>query len=182
MMWNGNSWQMMTSPTSTDLLAIQLANSTNGWAGGGKGDNGVLLNLNGTNWTIWNRINLGGSVNSTNGYVTDSLNKPVNSITMDTGVSAWAVGGNGTVLYWTGTEWDGQSGMAGGTNLRSVSMVHGTSTGSTQAWAVGDNGKIIAWTGAQWVPEVPIIMIVPLLLSIGLIVLFSKARLRRIGL
>ena len=178
--WNGNAWVNLTSPTTTNLYAIEMVNATNAWAGGGSSDSGVLINLNGTTWSVWNKINFGGQVNNTAGYVTDRINATIYSISIDTASSAWAVGGKGTVLYWTGTEWDGLTNVGSGGALRGVSMVHGTSNGSTQAWAVGDTGEIIAWTGTQWVPEIPIIMAVPLLLSIGLVIaLLRKSRLAK---
>jgi hypothetical protein len=98
---------------------------------GGKGYTGELLNLNGANWVVWNRINMGSQINNTSGYVVDSLKNPINSVSMDADASAWAAGGNGLTLYWTGTEWDGQADMGSGANLKSVSMVHRTSNGST---------------------------------------------------
>jgi len=176
--WNGSAWSNMTSPTSANLYSIVIVNETNGWAVGGSASNGIILNFASPSWTVWNRINFGGQVNSTAGYVTDSVNATLYSMSVDTASSAWAVGGSGTVLYWTGTEWDGSTNVDGGVALKGVSMVHGTSNGSTQAWAVGDVGTILAWTGTQWVPEMPLIMTAPLLLSIGLlIVLLRKSRL-----
>jgi hypothetical protein len=175
--WNGNAWVSMTSSTNANLYTIQVLNATVAWAGGGSTNNGTLLMFNGLNWDVWNKINFGGPVNSTAGYVTDSINATVNSISVNNASSAWAVGGKGTVLFWTGTEWDGQINVASGVNLRGVSVVHGNFSSSAQAWAVGDSGKIVAWTGASWVPEFPIIAI-PVLLSIGLVIaIFGKTRL-----
>jgi hypothetical protein len=179
--WNATAWTNMTSPTTANLYTIHMINDTNAWAGGGNSSSGVLINLNGTTWNVWNKINFGGQVNSTAGYITDSINATINSMSFDNATSAWAVGGKGTVLYWTGTEWDGQTNVSSDVNLRGVSMVHGTSNGSTQAWAVGDTGRILAWTGTKWIPEIPIIIVAPLLLSIGLtIALFlRKSRLSK---
>ena len=175
--WTGTAWQNMTSPTTANLNAIQMINASVAWAGGGTPDNGTLIMLNGTTWSVYNRINLGGAINSTAGYNTDTINVTVNSISMDNASSAWAVGGKGLILYFNGTEWRGANNVAGTGTLRSVSMVHGTSNGSLQAWAVGDTGNIFAFNGAKWVPELPI-MAIPLLMSIGLVIaLLSKARL-----
>ncbi len=168
--WNGTAWVNMTSPTTANLYTIQMINDTNAWAGGGNSSSGVLINLNGAVWNVWNKINFGGQVNNTAGYVTDLINATIYSISLGNATSAWAVGGKGTVLYWTGTEWAGQTNVSSGVNLKGVSMVHGTSNGSTQAWGVGDTGRILAWTGTQWVPEIPIIMVAPLLLSTGLVI------------
>jgi hypothetical protein len=72
---------------------------------GGDNNQGVILNWSSSGWTIWDRINFGGTVNSTAGYVTDSINATLYSMSMATASAAWAVGGNGTVL--TGTAFRG---------------------------------------------------------------------------
>ena len=85
---------------------------------------------------------------------------------MDTANSAWASGAKGTVLYWTGTEWAGQANIV--TNsLMGIAMVHGAPADSSYAWAVGDGGRILPLTGSSHVPEIPIIMAAPLLISIA---------------
>jgi hypothetical protein len=162
--YNGNTWSNMTSSTTSTLNAIVMVNASAGWAAGGSTNNGVLLYMNGTSWSNWNRINFGGAVNSTLGYVTDKINATINSLSIDTANSAWAAGVSGTVLYWTGTEWDGQANIIGSANLRSIAIVHGAASGSSYAWAVGDGGKILAWTGTSWIPEFPL-MTLPILLS-----------------
>ena len=177
--WTGIAWQNLTSPTTMNLNTIEMVNASVAWAGGGTTDNGIIAMMNGTNWSIYNRINMGGALNTTVGYNTDTLNATVNSISMDTASSAWAVGGKGMVLYFNGTEWQGALNVAGTGTLKSVSMVHGTSNGSLQAWAVGDTGGIFAFNGTKWVPELPI-MAIPLLMSIGLAVaLLGKAKMAR---
>ncbi|MCW3996094.1 MAG: hypothetical protein NWE98_08115 [Candidatus Bathyarchaeota archaeon] len=178
-MWDGTKWSAMTSPTFAPLYAIEMINATSGWAGGGTDTNGIILTLNGTTWTVQNRINYGGATNTTAGGPTDIINATIYSISMNTPTSAWAVGSKGNVLYWDGNEWAGQANVESGANLRSVSMVHGVET-STQAWAVGQSGKILAWTGTNWVPELPMIA-VPLLLVVGVVAaLLSKfARTKR---
>ena len=174
--WNNSTWTQLMSPTTASLYTIELINSTLGWAGGGTNTNGALLILNGTSWSVWNRINFGGQVNATVGYNTDIINATVHSISINNATSAWAVGSNGTVLYWTGTEWLGQV-LPSGANLNGVSMVHGNFTGTAQAWAVGDGGRILAWTGTTWIPEIPV-MAIPLLLGVGLVVaFFGKSKL-----
>ncbi len=168
--WDGNSWETMTSPTFMPLYAIEMNDATSGWAGGGTENTGVMLMLNGSTWSVQNRINFGGATNTTAGGPTDSLNATIYSISMNNASSAWAVGAKGTVLFWTGSEWAGQTNVASGVNLKGVSMVHGSAS-STQAWAVGNGGRILAWTGTQWVPELPIIAI-PLLMIVGLVAAF----------
>ncbi len=171
MHWTGGVWSNMTSPTDLNLYGIVMVNgASSAWAVGGDDDNGTILRLDGTTWMVWTRINLTGD--NTNGN--DIINATLNSVTMDTPQSAWAVGNMGYTLYWTGIEWAGQIDVADGADLKSVSMVHGQSTGSTQAWGVGDNGNILAWTGTQWVPEIPLIMVMPLLIGVALAIAFRK--------
>jgi hypothetical protein len=176
--WNGNAWTSVTSPTTMNLNSIVMVTDSSGWIVGGSSNSGVILNLNNSIWNIWNRINFGGQVNPTYGYVTDTINNTLNSISMDTASSAWAVGGNGVTVRWNGTEWRGQGSLVTN-NLRGVSMLHGTSDANNQAWAVGDGGKILAWSGAHWIPEFPVIAI-PLLLSIIAVAAFlTKSRVNK---
>lgn len=170
-MWNGSNWTNMTSPSATNLNGIVMVNASSGWAVGGNGTNtGLILNLNGTTWSVWNRITFGG------GSINDKINATLSSITMDTANSAWTCGAAGTVLYWTGTEWAGQANVLGTTNLHGIAMVHGAPSGTSYAWAVGEGGKILAWTGTSWIPEFPI-MAIPILLSmIALAAFFGKSK------
>jgi hypothetical protein len=164
--YDGSNWSNMTSPTSSNLNAIVMVNASAGWAAGGESNNGTLLNMNGTTWSVWNKISFGGSINTTAGYVTDTINVTLSSLTMDTANNAWASGAKGTVLYWTGTEWDGQANIV--TNsLMGIAMVHGASADNSYAWAVGDGGRILPLTGNSQVPEIPIVMAAPLLISIA---------------
>jgi hypothetical protein len=159
-MWNGSDWTNMTSPSATNLNGIVMVNASSGWAVGGNGTNtGLIMNLNGTTWSVWNRTTFGG------GSTDDKINATLTSITMDTENSAWTCGAAGTVLYWTGSEWAGQANVMGTNNLHGIAMVHGAPSGTSYAWAVGEGGRILAWTGTSWIPEFPI-MAIPILLSI----------------
>ncbi len=172
--WTGTAWVSQTSTTTAPLYTIAMVNATSGWAAGGSANSGVVINLNGTTWSLWTRFNF----RTVDGVPTgnDILNSTIYSISMDTANSAWAVGSEGTVMYWTGSEWACQANVVPN-DLLAVSMVHGTSNNSIQAWAVGTNGKIIAWNGSAWVPELSF-MVVPLLMGI---VLFA-AMLRKLRL
>jgi len=173
--WNGNSWSSMTSSTTTNLNSIVMIDDSSGWAVGGSGNSGIILNLNGSIWNTWNRINFGGAVNPTYGYVTDVINNTLNSVSMDTASSAWAVGGNGLALRWDGVEWREQDSLVNN-NFRGVSMLHGTSDSNNQAWAVGEGGKILAWSGAHWIPEFPVMAIPILLGMVAFAALIAKMR------
>jgi hypothetical protein len=156
-----------------------MYNATTAWAAGGNATSGSLIYLNGTTWNTWTKINFNPTP-STN--PADKINSTLYSISVNNATSAWVVGANGTVIYWDGNQWDGQTGVASGTNLKSVAMVHGSSNGSTQAWAVGAGGKIFAWTGTQWIPEIPLAAI-PVVFGVALIVvLLKRTKLTRVVL
>lgn len=172
-----NAWTQLTSPTNATLYGIQMINSTMGWAVGGTTTNGTIIVLNGSVWNLFTKINLGG-MNTVNTTATDTINATLYSVSANNATSAWAVGGRGTVLYWGGTEWDGQGNITTA-DLKGVSMIHGNFSGFGQAWAVGTGGKILAWAGNVWVPEFPMLAI-PVLLSLGfVIILLAKLRLFR---
>ncbi|MCW4029239.1 MAG: hypothetical protein NWE92_06290 [Candidatus Bathyarchaeota archaeon] len=172
--WNGNAWSSMASPTIMPLYAVEMINASTGWAAGGDNNRGIILQMSNSNWAVQTRINFGGPTNSTAGGPTDAINGSINSISVDTDKSAWAVGAYGTVLYWEGNEWAGQVCVGNGENLNGVSMVHGNPD-STQAWAVGNKGTIMAWTGAVWVPELPVLLIIaPVIFGVGLIIVALK--------
>jgi len=159
--YNGHGWTTVTSPTKANLNTLQIINSTYGWAAGGSNNNGVVLMYNGVAWSNWTLFNF-----ASNGSTTSVLPATINSMRFENATSAWAVGSSGAVMYWNGTTWSCFSNVVNG-NLNSVSVVHGV-TGVNQAWAVGDNGIIIAFNGTNWVPEFPI-LVIPLLMSIGLV-------------
>jgi hypothetical protein len=175
MRWNGTEWNQDSSPTNETLRSVIITNSTSGWAIGGDNDKGVILNWNTSGWTIWNNINLGGAVNSTAGYVTDSINATLYSMGMATDSAAWAVGGNGTVIYWDGIAWNGQMGITSA-DLKGISVSHGEDLTSMVAWAVGDGGAILAWNGTQWIPEFPTVALAPLLVGAGLFAVLLRKR------
>ncbi|MCW4025245.1 MAG: hypothetical protein NWF01_09460 [Candidatus Bathyarchaeota archaeon] len=172
----GIGWDTINLPTNQDLYAIQMTSATSGWACGGSSGNGVIFSMDDSSWTVWDRINMGGDVNSTTGYVTDTLTSPLRSITMNSVNNAWAVGDDGLALYWNGEEWGDKtnSTILGSTALNGVSMVHSVSGTGTGAWAVGDGGQIFAWTGVNWIPELSVFVVVPLLVGVGVVFVLLK--------
>jgi hypothetical protein len=139
--WNGNSWSKVSSPTPMNLYSVYMVNSTSGWAVGGLGNNGVILNYNNGAWNLWNNVSFTGYVNTT-----DKINSTLYSVTGDgIGASAWIVGANGTALSWCGGAWYGVANITSYT-LRSVAMSHS----SVNAWAVGDMGTIMYYNGNTW--------------------------------
>lgn len=167
--FDGANWSNMTSTTTTQLNAIVMVNSSMGWAVGGNSSRGIILNLNGTTWSNWNRINFGGAGGM------DTINSTLYSLTMDTANSSWASGASGVVAYWTGTEWAGQTNIASN-DLRGIAMVHGAPSGTSYAWAVGNGGRILAWTGTSWIPEFPVAAIPVLMGIIVLSALLGKIK------
>jgi hypothetical protein len=171
--WTGTTWNTMTSPTNLPLYTITMVDSNSGWAAGGSGDTGVVLNLNDSSWNVWDQYLFG-----MNGEVQQSLNATVYSISLGNATAGWACGSNGMVMYWTGNEWSCSFNLISG-NLKSASIVHGSNVGSIQAWAVGDSGNIMAFNGVTWVPEFPLVA-VPVILGIGLLfAVLTKAKLFR---
>ncbi len=170
MHWTGTTWETMTSPTNAPLYAIHMVNANSGWAGGGSGNSGVVLNMSGSTWNVVNKFVFGP-----NGTTSQTVNSTIYSITVGNTTSAWACGSNGFVMYWTGTNWECNANLITG-NLKGISMIHDT---MLQAWTVGDGGRILAFNGTNWVPELPIIAI-PLILGIGLLLAFiGKSKLLR---
>jgi hypothetical protein len=163
-------WTKVNSPTNANLYGLSLVNTTMGWAVGGTATNGTIIALNGASWFVWNKISFGGSA------ANDVVNATIYSLSINNATSAWAVGAKGTVLYWGGTQWDGQSNVTL-VDLKGVSMVHGNFPTIGHAWAVGNSGRILAWAGAIWIPEFPTIAI-PVLLTIGfVVVILGRAKL-----
>jgi len=56
----------------------------------------------------------------------------------------WAVGSNGTILRWNGSQWSSASSGA----TYSLSGVWGS--GANDVWAVGYSPTILHWNGSQW--------------------------------
>jgi len=175
--YDGSNWSNIASPTTGQLNAIVMVTTTSGWAVGGSSNTGIILNLNANAWINWSRIDFGGAVNSTTGYVTDTINATLYSLSIDTADSAWAVGAGGTTLYWTGTEWAGQTNVLNIGNINSIAMTHGTPSGTSYAWAVGDGGSKLAWTGTSWIPEFSIIALPVILSAIALVAFIGKTKL-----
>jgi len=69
------------------------------------------------------------------------------SVFMVNASDGWAVGSDGTIIRWNGTNW---STWASPTTRRllSVFMVD-----TSDGWAVGYEGTIIRWIGTEWTPE-----------------------------
>jgi hypothetical protein len=86
------------------------------------------------------------------------------SVYMVSADDGWAVGWNGAIIHWNGTDW---SNVASPTtqNLYEVFMVS-----ASDGWAVGVFGTIIRWTGTVWVPEFSTAILTSLLMTLSLVV------------
>ena len=62
--------------------------------------------------------------------------------------SVWAVGDSGTIRYYNGTAWSGQSGGVAGSDLKGI-----TGTAAGDVWACGANGALTHYDGAVWTPD-----------------------------
>ena len=68
----------------------------------------------------------------------------LHSVAMVSASDGWAVGGCGTILHYTGSQW-AQVNSPTCSDLYSVAMVS-----ASDGWAVGDSGTILHYTGGQW--------------------------------
>jgi hypothetical protein len=155
------SWIQVNSTTTATIRSIFVENSSSGWAVGGDDGVGLLLSLNATGWSKWNKISF--TANSAN----DKVNVTLNSLSMATSDYGWAVGGSGWMLQWNGSVWVGQTGKTS-YSLTSVSMPQNV---TSAAWVVGGSGTILGWDGSKWssmhatdIPEIPMAMVTVLVI------------------
>ena len=59
--------------------------------------------------------------------------------------SVWAVGTNGTILFWNGKVWTSQGGQASGVDLNGV-----WGRSPTDVWVAGNAASYLHWDGASW--------------------------------
>lgn len=79
--------------------------------------------------------------------VTSPTSQTLNAIIPASTTQAWAVGNNGAIIRWDGTNWNLESSSTTA-NLNSISMAN-----STSIWAVGSingDGAIVYWNGETW--------------------------------
>jgi hypothetical protein len=61
----------------------------------------------------------------------------------------WAVGANGTVVHWNGSEWSTTGAASNSGTTSYLQDVWGS--GSNDVWAVGSAGTVVRWNGSGWV-------------------------------
>jgi photosystem II stability/assembly factor-like uncharacterized protein len=144
--WDGTRWGLSTIhalPSNAILNSIEVISSSDVWAVGSQGGQGLAMHWDGTEWTI--HLTPGAT----------SL-RAVSSLAPD---DVWAVGGN-TVIHWDGIRWsliavpppccDGNSGLA------DIDVIS-----ENEVWVVGTTyhfdgkshyyyNRALRWNGTQW--------------------------------
>ncbi len=182
MRWTGLNWENIQSPTNANLYSVFMYDANNGWAVGGQLDTGVILHWDGTSWTRWTQIALYHPDEPSDDRAippsafVDSVNATLYSVFVcDTG-EGWAAGSSGMVLTWNGTIWYGSGNEFAGT-LRGIAVVDPEYVdGESKGYAVGDGGVILGWESHQWIPELSILMVVPMLFGVAMLAIFLKLR------
>ncbi len=140
--FDGSSWTLIASGTTSDLFAVSFGPPSNpnpsaGFAVGGSGGTAVALYWGGVSWFT----------------ITSGLSGPdaqkLSSVSALSSTDAWAVDGV-TGAFW---HWTGQAGLGGGWNMvgsASVGLNSVFMTGPTDGWAVGSGGVIYRYTGGGW--------------------------------
>jgi Tfp pilus assembly protein PilX len=130
--YNGTTWAAMTSPTTQNLMGVNIISTTEAWAVGAAG---VILKYNGSTWST----------------ITSPTTTQLNSITMvsmtqsGAATAGMAVGNTGAAIVYNGTAWSANNTAVTG-NLHGVAMFFNPA----DVWAVGDAGAIQHWNGTAW--------------------------------
>lgn len=153
--WNGTAWAVVASPSSSSqdvLNGIACSSATTCWAYGysrASTFSPLLLNWDGTAWTLLSGINSG----TTDGFLQGG--------TCTSSASCWVVGATNSdqtlIETWNGSTWSVVSSPNGTTYPESFWNAVECSSPS-HCWAVGDNGPtgpqaplVELWNGADWV-------------------------------
>lgn len=154
--WNSMSWSE-TLPTDTDItIAVRTGPTAipdGGWSDWSSEYSDPSLEMIGPpdNQYFQYRITL-----TTSDYgetpefhditvIYDKItSENLNDVHMVLSNNGWAVGSNGVILHWDGTNWSLHSDV-GDTHLNAISSIS-----TNNVWAVGDSGKIFNWNGIAW--------------------------------
>jgi photosystem II stability/assembly factor-like uncharacterized protein len=186
--WNGTEWNAVTSPTTRYLWSVYMVSSSDGWA---VGDYETIIHWDGTSWNnvtspipprhpFYSVFMVGaddgwavgelGAIIHWNGTSWSNVTSPttmrLNSVFMVSADDGWAVGAGGTIIHWNGTEWSFVASVLSSEYWWLLSMYM---VSSSDGWAVGDSGAIFRWTGTEWIPEFPVAILMPLLISLTLV-------------
>jgi photosystem II stability/assembly factor-like uncharacterized protein len=189
--WDGNSWSLCASPTTTNIRAIDMLAPDNGWAiGGDSAGHSAILHWNGTQWQLvteysdryiydldllsatdgW-AVGTLGDIWHWNGSILEWIDGPVMHDLYEVRILApndgWAIGGDwasfdSSILHWNGVAWSVIAEVEDILNdLDFVSPTNG--------WAVGQKGTIMRWDGTRWQVEVAPGTSSPALLGISMV-------------
>ncbi len=124
------------SVTTSDLNAVVLLSSNNGWA---VGDSGTILHFDGMSWNL-----------IASGTSTDLLGLSFGSPLGPSTGGGFAVGGSGgtaTAMFWSGVGWTGASEGLSSPDAQRLASVFALS--ANDAWAVDSvSGGIWHWSGS----------------------------------
>jgi photosystem II stability/assembly factor-like uncharacterized protein len=162
--WNGQKWSIFASPTSENLNSVQMRSESDGWA---VGETGTVLRWNGTTWlpisfpTTSNLFSI-SIVSADNVWVAgwrifhwdgsawsqvttpNNYSRAISMVPGSNGTDGWAVGYNGSILRWNGSEWQTF-------NTPTVDYLYDlTMISSSDGWIVGNNGTFLHWDGSIW--------------------------------
>ena len=128
-----SSWTKVSIPNDVSIVALDMVNSSDGWAAG---SNGTILHWDGKSW-------------KTVPSPTTADFKDVEMVSSNEGYAivvediAW---GPYSIYRWDGTSWEYiTSPVLSNKHLFSVDMIN-----SVDGWAVGSDGVIIHWDGTSW--------------------------------
>ena len=116
--WNGSSWSNVTSPAVPDkgLNGVYCVAANDCWTVGVKSGGETIDHWNGSAW-------------SRAGPYASVADQDLYAVSMVSATEGYAVGSNGTIAAWDGSNWNGQTSPVG-TGLRSVSVIGGSSGSS----------------------------------------------------
>jgi hypothetical protein len=130
------SYILANNLSSCDNLAAFIGSTTSG-----RGSFDVTASsLNGTDCSI----SVAASVSSAGVAAPDASLRIIDVVLRLGATAGWAVGDNGTVLQWDGTNW-----IAGVSNTtEDLYSIHCES--DSDCWAAGNNAETIHWDGSSW--------------------------------
>ena len=164
--WDGETWSIVQSPTTTDLNVVNIISTNDGWA---LGNDGKILHWNGIAWTLVNSptsadFNSMSTVSSSNVWATandgiynwdgivwkkvvtpNTLSRSISMVPGSNGTDGWAVGWYGTILHWNGSDWTEHESPTS-EYLTDVQMLS-----STEGWAISHyHNLVLRWDGDEW--------------------------------
>jgi hypothetical protein len=126
MRYNGTTWNLMTSGTTSTLRGIWGNDASNIFA---VGMSGAIIRYNGTAWSTMSS----GSTVSLYGIWGSGV------------ADIYAAGDSGTIIHWNGTTWGSPMTTNTTRNLRGI-----WGSAANNIFAVGDNGTVVRYNGTNW--------------------------------